>query len=34
MEDLEAVAVAESDPQKEGNQLHTILAPKPGSKKS
>ena len=34
MDDLEAVAIAESDPQKEGNQLHTILAPKPGSKKS
>ena len=31
--DLELVAVAESPPQKEGNQLHTILAPKPGASK-
>jgi translation initiation factor IF-3 len=30
MTDLETLAVAESAPQKEGNQLHTILAPRPG----
>ena len=28
------VAITESDPQKEGNQLHTILAPKPGVKRA
>ena len=32
--DLSEIGVAESDPQKEGNQLHTILAPKPGVKRS
>jgi translation initiation factor IF-3 len=26
------IAMTESEPQKEGNQLHTILAPKPGAK--
>ena len=26
-------AVTESEPQKEGNQLHTILAPRPGAKR-
>jgi translation initiation factor IF-3 len=31
--DLELVAMAESPPQKEGNQLHTILAPRPGAAK-
>jgi translation initiation factor IF-3 len=31
--DLETVAVAEAPPQKEGNQLHTILAPRPGAAK-
>ena len=31
--DLETIAVAESPPQKEGNQLHTILAPRPGQKR-
>ena len=31
--DLSEIGVAESDPQKEGNQLHTILAPKPGVKR-
>jgi len=31
--DLELVAVAEAPPQKEGNQLHTILAPRPGAAK-
>ena len=31
--DLETLAVAESAPQKEGNQLHTILAPRPGAAK-
>ena len=28
--DLSDIGVAESEPQKEGNQLHTILAPRPG----
>jgi translation initiation factor IF-3 len=32
--ELEDLAVIESDPQKEGNQLHTILAPKPGAKRA
>ncbi len=31
--DLEMLAVAEAPPQKEGNQLHTILAPRPGAAK-
>jgi len=26
------IAMTEAEPQKEGNQLHTILAPKPGAK--
>jgi translation initiation factor IF-3 len=30
--DLGDIGVAESEPQKEGNQLHTILAPKAGTK--
>jgi translation initiation factor IF-3 len=33
VEDLGEMAVIESMPQKEGNQLHTILAPRPGSRK-
>ena len=33
MMDLDTLAVAESAPQKEGNQLHTILAPRPGAAK-
>ena len=33
MEDLDTMAVAESAPQKEGNQLHTILAPRQGATK-
>lgn len=32
--DLDAMAVTESEPQKEGNQLHTILAPRPGVKRN
>ncbi len=32
--DLVEIGTAESEPQKEGNQLHTILAPKPGTRKS
>ena len=32
--ELQDVAVIESDPQKEGNQLHTILAPRPGAKRA
>jgi translation initiation factor IF-3 len=31
--ELVDVAIIESAPQKEGNQMHTILAPKPGVKK-
>jgi len=31
--ELVDVAITESEPQKEGNQLHTILAPKPGMKR-
>ena len=31
--DLESVAIPEAEPMKEGNQLHTILAPKPGARK-
>jgi translation initiation factor IF-3 len=31
--ELADAAMIETDPQKEGNQLHTILAPKPGSKR-
>ena len=30
--ELQDVAVSETMPQKEGNQLHTILAPRPGAK--
>jgi len=30
--ELGEIAVTESEPQKEGNQLHTILAPRPGMK--
>ena len=32
--ELGDIAITESDPQKEGNQLHTILAPKPGVKRA
>ena len=31
--DLESVAIPEAEPMKEGNQPHTILAPKPGARK-
>ena len=31
--DLETVAIPEAEPMKEGNQLHTILAPRPGARK-
>ena len=31
--ELTDVAVAETEPQKEGNQLHTILAPRPGTRR-
>jgi len=34
IDELSDIGTIESEPQKEGNQLHTILAPKPGSKKS
>ena len=33
MGELIEVAIAEQEPQKEGNQLHTILAPRPGVRK-
>jgi translation initiation factor IF-3 len=33
MGELIEVAIAEQEPQKEGNQLHTILAPRPGAKR-
>jgi len=32
--DLSDVAITETNPQKEGNQLHTILAPRPGMKRA
>ena len=32
--DLDTMAIIESEPQREGNQLHTILAPKPGMKRA
>ena len=32
--DLESIAITESEPQKEGNKLHTILAPRPGAKRA
>lgn len=32
--DLSDVAITEANPQKEGNQLHTILAPRPGLKRA
>jgi translation initiation factor IF-3 len=32
--ELAEMAVTESEPQKEGNQLHTILAPRPGAKRA
>ena len=32
--ELVDVAITETAPQKEGNQLHTILAPKPGMKRN
>ena len=34
MGELAEVAVPETDPQKEGNQLHTILAPRPGARRN
>ena len=33
VEELREVAMAETEPNKEGNQMHTILAPRPGVKK-
>ncbi len=32
--ELSEIAVTEPEPQKEGNQLHTILAPRPGGRKN
>src|SRR5205814_7687580 len=32
--DLSDIGVIESEPQREGNQLHTILAPRPGAKRT
>jgi translation initiation factor IF-3 len=34
VEDLGDIAITETLPQKEGNQLHTILAPRPGARRS
>ena len=34
VDDLGDLAVTEQLPQKEGNQLHTILAPRPGPKRA
>ncbi|MEZ5318209.1 MAG: translation initiation factor IF-3 [Vicinamibacterales bacterium] len=34
VDDLAEIAQVESEPQKEGNQLHTILAPRSGARKS
>ena len=33
VDELRDVAVAETEPNKEGNQMHTILAPRPGAAK-
>jgi translation initiation factor IF-3 len=33
VEELRDVAMAETEPNKEGNQMHTILAPRPGARK-
>ena len=33
VEELREFAVAETEPNKEGNQMHTILAPRPGARK-
>ena len=34
VEELRDTAVAETEPNKEGNQMHTILAPRPGVRKT
>jgi translation initiation factor IF-3 len=34
VDELRDVAVAETEPNKEGNQMHTILAPRPGVRKT
>ena len=34
IEELSDIGIIEAEPQKEGNQLHTILAPRPGLKKA
>ena len=34
IEELSDIGTVEIEPQKEGNQLHTILAPKPGMKRA
>ena len=34
IEEISEVGTVEQEPQKEGNQLHTILAPRPGLKRS
>ena len=34
IEELSDIGVIETEPQKEGNQLHTIIAPRPGMKRS
>jgi translation initiation factor IF-3 len=33
VEELRDSAIAETEPNKEGNQMHTILAPRPGARK-
>jgi hypothetical protein len=34
VDDLGEAAQVESEPQKEGNQLHTILAPRSGARRN
>ena len=33
IDEISEIGTVEQEPQKEGNQLHTILAPRPGAKK-
>ena len=33
MDEVDDIAIVESAPRQEGNQLHTILAPRPGAAK-
>jgi translation initiation factor IF-3 len=34
IDDISEIGTVEQEPQKEGNQLHTILAPRPGARKN